>query len=209
MNKKYPDQRCASYHQQSYTSENIGQELSFCCQQGWMKYVRYLLTTPTLSRKVDIHYNDDVALRVACSYGQFEVVEYLLTSPELKDHANIHFWNDYIMDAACRGLSLDMIKFLLTSPKLKKHPNFYAHNGSAFYELVRNTPNDKNLDLKNEILNYLILDYRIEYNEYIKKHLAYDRKDLIVMFERRDLVQSLNEDLKDNTDKNSIKKSKL
>lgn len=76
------------------------------------------LGEPFDSLKVDIHYNEDEALRGAFKKRKYEMVKYLLTSPDLIKKANIRSRNDYLLVLAIERQQLDWVEYFLTSPDL-------------------------------------------------------------------------------------------
>lgn len=93
------------------------------CYPGHLETIKYLLTSPEVKVKPDIHYEKDVALAIACGYNYIEIVKYLLTSSDLKEHANLHADNNRAFVWACEFGHVEIIDYLLHSKDLKIHAN--------------------------------------------------------------------------------------
>lgn len=107
------------------------------CEDGELDKVKYLLTSPKLTKNVSCSYRSEQALRNACKHGHLDIVQYLLTSPDLNKHANLHHDNDTPFVLACFSGNLNLIKYLLTSEELKSHPDIHAnYMGSPDYALT-------------------------------------------------------------------------
>lgn len=97
----------------------------YASMRGKLNIVRYLLTSPQLTKYMNIHAKDDEALSAACSYNHLALVKYLLTSPELKEHINIDTQQNMPLLRACKYGSLRIIKYLLNNKNLKEIANIY------------------------------------------------------------------------------------
>jgi ankyrin repeat protein len=149
-----------------YSDRSPGQ-LAGClvdaCCLGRLDRVKYLIT----KKDVDINFNNDQPFREACRSQSFDIVEYLLTSTELQNHSNI---NNGLKEHEVSGLSyacvngdISLVKYLLSSPNLKEHANVHEGNDNAFKLAFYRE--------KEEVLKYLIFDYKIPYTDDIKEHL--------------------------------------
>ncbi len=95
-------------------SPNIDDSLMFASSFGRLGMIKYIL-----SLGADIHYDDDIALRIAFSHNQIDAVI------ELLNHgADIHVNDDELLINAVNEDNLDMIKILLAhgeyEPKVLK-----------------------------------------------------------------------------------------
>ncbi len=100
---------------------NIDQKFIAACRKNNLNEVKYLLTSPQLLIKADIHTEMNLALFIASCSNYVELAEYLLVSPELEKHIDIDVSNGHTLYMACCHGNLEMTKFLLTSPKLNIH----------------------------------------------------------------------------------------
>lgn len=133
----------------------------------------------------------NINLRDACFHGHLDIVKYLLTSPDLKKHANIHENNDWPLQRACRYGNLEVVKYLLTSPDLTEYANIHEDNDLAFKDACYK----KYL----EIVKYLIFDYKIDQTVSIRGFLILEnRKEILDMFDKRDLQDKLSKELNNN-----------
>lgn len=128
--------------------------------------------------------NLDDAFIWACLQGQLDKIKYLLTSPELKIHADIHTEGDNGLMLAFRKNHFDIIKYLLTSKDLKDHANIYNNNCQPFERAC--------LHSNQEVLEYLVLDYKIEKTKEIQDYLLKYPKDVVnKLFQTRELEEQL------------------
>lgn len=136
----------------------------------------------------------------ACMKNYLGVVKYLLTSPELKKNADIHVKNDGPLRTACTNFNWEIVKYLLVSPELKEHANIHVESDIIF---------KRSVIIKDSILiEFFIFECRIEQTKYIKDFLIeFNEKDIITMFEKRELQKKLQKDL--NNDRISIITVKL
>ena len=135
----------------------------------------------------------------ACMKDYLHVVKYLLTSTELKKIADIHVKNDGPLRTACNNHNWKIVQFLLTSPELQEHANIHVENDIIF---------KRSVVIKDSILiDFLIFEHTIEQTKDIKDFLIeYNEKNIINLFEKRELEQKLQNELeKDHTDYNKIK----
>lgn len=102
----------------------------------------YLLSSPDLPVKADIHENADRPLRLALIQKDLKYIEYLCCSHELTEHAHyIKSENELPFLKACSEGTVEMVKFLLTSPKLKEHVPIDIADGyenTGIFEACRN-----------------------------------------------------------------------
>jgi len=73
------------------------------CKSGNLEVVEYLVST----KSVNIHANDNVALRWASSNDHLEVVQYLV-----EQGANIHAYNDDSLRRASANGHLEVVQYL-------------------------------------------------------------------------------------------------
>lgn len=94
---------------------------------GAFEVMRYLLTSPEMLVKPDIHDKGEKPLFRSFVQKDLKFVEYLCSSPELTDHSNYVQFTvagesvSYPFLTACAEGTVDLVRFFLTSPKLKMH----------------------------------------------------------------------------------------
>jgi len=181
---------------ENLSKEDLQKYLYDACEKGELDKVKYLVNSPELAVHADVLCQEGQALIDAVYNNQFEIVDYLLNSDELKENINIHTCNDFAIIQACENGDTEMVKFLLTSPKLKEHSDIYTkgnHLISARPFLMAYICEQM------EVLEYLILEYKIEYNDAIKYILNGDRKEITPilenMFKNREIHSELKEEL--------------
>lgn len=163
------------------------------CANNHLDVVKFLLSSPQLKKHANVHARSDLALWQAIYRGNTEIVKYLLTSDELTDRASEKY-NKKGFITACRFGYKDLAKFFLTSDELKIKINVHEKRDVAFKELcntkIKNINDSKQID---EILEYLILDYKIEKTQEIKNFLQQhpELKFIDSMFHAQELTSTL------------------
>lgn len=112
------------------STEQIDFNLQFIyiCELNEFELVKFLLTSPELTIKPDISYNDFLCAKKAAKYGHFDIIRFFLTHPSTKDQIDIHLDNDYLLRHAALNGNMDIVKFLLTSPELNEHSNIHGND---------------------------------------------------------------------------------
>jgi len=118
-------------------NEEINNEFIKACSIGDLNKVQYLLTSPEIKEKANIHYKDDDGLTNACENGHLNIVKYLLTSSELKEHIDLHSYSDLAFIISCEKGNLQLVKYLLTSSDLKTHSDIHNYSNYALREICK------------------------------------------------------------------------
>lgn len=100
--------------QEDVSQEDLNEVFQMACIYGHLEQVRYLLTSPELSKHADIAYNDYTGLRCASEQCYVDIICYLIESPELTHHADVHVGNDYIYKEACDVIHVETLEYLLS-----------------------------------------------------------------------------------------------
>lgn len=191
--------------------DEINHEFTVACENGDLKTVKYLLTTPKLKTHAYIHTEDYYGLRIACQNGYLEIVKYLLTSRDLTEHANIHVRDDFCLRHACANGHLDIVDYLLTSPEItatgETHANIHANKDCALkwacesehLDIVQYLVFERNIPLTTEISEFLN-------NEFNDNPLG--GENVLKLFSTRDSYNNLKSTLPDKSTVTS-KKIKL
>lgn len=177
-----------------------GGALTWACVHGNLPLVQYLLTSPELKIRANIHNNNDEALLLACYHEHLDIVRYLLTSPELKEHANINADDDNIVVEVCRTDNIEVLQYILTSPEISKHANMNnkKRQNEAILEIVYHN-HQKGFE-------YLLLDYQLHIEQSVKDIII--EKKRIAMLElllKIELEKKLHQQLPINNTINRIK----
>lgn len=181
--------------------ENLSDGFSIACQYGNLSVVRYILNKLNIDRSSQLNLINR-GFVISCEFDNIDITEYLLTSPELKEHANIHCNNDLAIGLACEEGYFSIVKYLLTSPELKEHADIHNQNDAAFIWACQNQ--------QEKILDFLIFEYNIKKTTFINVYLESNihkktMKDIITLFDKRDLQLKLQEELPTTDKKNKIK----
>jgi len=112
---------------QNLEQYDLDEYLIQACESKNMELVKYLLTSPELSKHADIHTwcrgENGSPLRMAFSKKYFDLAKYLLTSPDLKEHANIHVANDAIFRNAFFKKEIDVLECLIFDHQIDRNQN--------------------------------------------------------------------------------------
>lgn len=149
---------------------------SYACHEGNLDMVRYLLTSPEILEAghtyPNLHINNEYGFRIACEKGYLEVVKFLMTDSDLikcgHTRPDIHILNDSGFFNACKMGHLNVVNFLFASPELENagYTGIYMNDCTAFkyaciyghLEMVHNFIFEKNMELNDEISEFLIDD---------------------------------------------------
>jgi ankyrin repeat protein len=119
----------------------LNEGLVTACRTGF-DVMCYLLSSPELPLKADIHENADRPLRLAFIQKDLKYVEYLCCSPELAEHSHYIKSHDEIpFLKACAEGTVEMVEFLLTSSKLKENVPIHIedeYDNTGIFEACRN-----------------------------------------------------------------------
>jgi hypothetical protein len=105
---------------------DLDQCLIDACISNDIQLVKYLLTSPELSKHADINTmtnTNGMPLRTAFLNKNFELANYLLASDELKEHANIHISNDDIFRTAFFKNHTDVLECLVFTYEIERTTN--------------------------------------------------------------------------------------
>ena len=91
------------------------------CTDGYLDIVQWLVE----ERKVNIHDNNDVALRWACGNGHIQIAKWLVDDIGM----NIHAEDEFIFIDACKNGDIEIAKWLVDVYNVDIH----ANNEDAFY----------------------------------------------------------------------------
>ena len=77
--------------------------LSNCAANGDFEAVKYLIKSG-----VNVHSNDDVALRMSAEHGHFEIFKYLIDRG-----ANLYVHNNYVLSMSIRNGHFKIVSFIM------------------------------------------------------------------------------------------------
>lgn len=103
------------------------------CESGNLSLISFLLTSPNLKYRANIHHENDIGLTFSCQNGHLEVVKYLLTSPELNEHCShdIDFWT---LLYPCQNGYIDIVKFLFSEILVNVEEKIQSCKERALYQ---------------------------------------------------------------------------
>lgn len=188
-----------SFNEESVRKEEIGEwawEMENACRDGDLEKVKSLLSKEVSENNPSHVYNicsiQNRAFEYACCYGHVDIVNYLLTNSNLTYHVDIHMGDDIGLRSASECIQLEMVKYLLTSPNLIEHAHIHADDDGAFKGACYNDDN--------ELINYFIIDFQIKRTDAINIFIK-NASEIISMFDKRELLINLENDLEINSSK--------
>lgn len=154
--------------------------LTACCN-GSLESVKFLLTNENVE-KIDVNeeesFDDYTALQYACSHEHLNIVKFLLTLPTISESSIIK--STFI---ACRQDNKEILKELLNT-------HHFINKSETHKQLIVFS---KDLEMNN-IIDYLIFEYKMPYTREIKAAIVKD-PELINIFEKRELYYKCQKDL--------------
>lgn len=175
--------------------------------------VDYLLEKTALGNEPTV-YNDQGAYRVSCDRGPIKITERLfknwLDHPELQT-SNPYAW-EFGFSAAYVNANEKAMRLFLENPIMKPFANIHLEDDNCFITLYK-------LEQK-KLLETLIFDFNIDKTQAITDFLnnpdrkkdrfgneyKIDKKELIELFDKRDFMKKLNENLPEKNIKTKSKK---
>jgi len=155
-----------------------------------------------IRNNADLCLGQNGPLAIAASNGNLEILQYFFTSVDV-DFSPIY---PEISIVASQGKQKKIIDYLVNSSDLKTKFDIHFNND----ELFRKTCS--NLDM----VQYLIFDLNIEKTERIEMYLNYlvlnppnNGKEIIKMFEKRELAEALKVEMTPDNENSQNKKFKL
>ena len=138
------------YLLQNYIDINNNQFIiAYACCYG----MDYLINIINICEAIDIHVNDELALRNACKFNQVDVVEYLLTN---YDNINVYACNNYSIKMTKNmkifKLLINNYEFVFIQDDIKLIENY----DEKYYEKIINLLIDKTNINIHDITNYAI-----------------------------------------------------
>lgn len=127
------------------------------------------------------------ALFYACSTNRLDIIHFLLTSHHLPEKPDIYMNEEQCLSSAFRNEHLEVVKVLLLQSQTQR-PFLMLSNVDLLTELQKGE--------KEEIINYIIFDYKIQYTQRMDKYLNLKHANhLINKFKRRSLENTLHKEL--------------
>lgn len=121
-----------------YSHKRLLSEYYQACTYNNVEKLDFLLTSPLMKGRVDIHAQKDLALSRACEHGSLEALQFLLTSPKLEDKMKISS-RDYggFRMAVIKG-HFALVDYLLTSPELEEKADIHTREDWAIIAACQN-----------------------------------------------------------------------
>ncbi len=117
--------------------EKINKDFLRACTVGDLEKVIFLLNSPHIPIRANIHYQDDDCLIRACEHGHTHIVKYLLTSLDLDEHVDISLYNYLGFVIACENNQLELVKYFLTEFTFSQKIDVETYSGIAFVEIAK------------------------------------------------------------------------
>jgi hypothetical protein len=104
----------------SFDKDKLNQVLVDLCKDGSLAEVKFLLTSPEIPNRPNIHYEHDEALISSFTYRNTNITQYLLSSSELTEHADIHAREDRLFKYCCSQNQIHFAKYLIFKLNIEK-----------------------------------------------------------------------------------------
>lgn len=104
-----------------YTSKQLDAEFLDACEKNEIDKVEYLLTSPNLAEKANIHTFNDLATNLVCSKNHVELMKFLVSSPKLKDHIDINAHEEKLFTTAFVYKREEIIAYLIFECGIEKN----------------------------------------------------------------------------------------
>jgi hypothetical protein len=163
----------------------------------------------------DLQLNINLAFKVSINNKDMTAIKYLLNSPDLDIHADIHFDDDYAIKYACNSGNKDLVDYLLNSSELKENATLPEDMDKVFNSVLMNAQpkQAKSLDQQYDylcFLTFLVNDCKIRPTDTIINILKTQThpslyEPAIKQLAQNELYHSLQDELKDNTEKTNKK----
>lgn len=190
--------------------------LKLACNSGNAQLVEYLLESPELKIHSQLEPSKDYGFIYAAQNGNISVIQYLLDSSILiTDEDKIkHNNNNYqALITSIKNADLELMSYLLNHPKIKQYVDIHYNDDLLFRWAIEK--------VNKEIVSYFIFEVQIEQTSAIKKSLEEmcqygkvqkekdDALEVMDMFEKRELKNSLENNLINDVVMNANKKMKI
>ena len=86
---------------QILNKNNISDIFMYCCINGYLKMVKFLLYLENTYGKINIHVENHNAFRGSCENGHLEIVKFLLSLEKTHGKINIHTKNEHVFRYSC------------------------------------------------------------------------------------------------------------
>ena len=162
--------------------KKLNQKLIEAAQNGDLEIVKYLV-----NQGVNIHANDDEALRDASYNGQLEVVKYLV-----EQGADIHAKNDYALRYSSENGYLEIVKYLIEQGAYINALNDLAFKWASKEEHL-------------EVIQYFLFDCNMQIKQDAKDWLIKNHQEnTLKLIEKRDLIMKTYKNLEKLKSNNSV-----
>jgi hypothetical protein len=140
-----------------YTKEELQKSLIGACRWGNLDLVKYFLTNDDISNHLNIHMDEDNALRTALCSQNLDIVRFLCTSSKLKEHAHIYHDNNIILETIIQTQNIEILKFFIFEMNMDKiflNIDDFKHINSDYYEIASKLfeTRDIMMDLKEKLV---------------------------------------------------------
>lgn len=187
----------------TYTTIDLLNYLSYASSKGDLDMVKYISNLPYIKSNIGYFINENSPLVCASSDGQLDVLKYFLTSVDF----DLTPMYPSLLSIAFFNKQKPIMEYLLYSPELKKHANIHHNKDQIFRDACV-----RDLDM----VQYLIFDLNIEKTKRIDTFLTHLKlnppnqvKEIIEMFEKRELAESLQNELTRDNKEISNKRIKI
>jgi len=131
------------------------------CSNGDIEILELILQNSIKNNKLNIHTNNEYALKIACKYNKLDVLDYLIKFGELnKNRFCIYLKQDELLKLLCEYNNSIIFKYLLEyDNKYGKLFNFHLNNTDLLSWIIKSN-------------NIELLKYMIEYIEFNNEFIS-------------------------------------
>ena len=119
------------------------------CSNGDIEILDLILNYSRYTNKLDIHIDNEYALKIACKNNRLDIIEYLIKfGKSINNRFDIYIDDNDIIKTACELNHIDIIKYLLTN----YDTNILKHK---YYEFLKPSCKYNNIDLVKYLIDFL------------------------------------------------------
>jgi len=134
------------------------------CSNGDIEILELILQNSIKNNKLDIHINNEYALKIACKYNKLDVIDYLIKfGEEYNNKFCIFTNNNEIIKIACEYSCIDIVKYLLYYCDTYNILIKFEHEE---YDILYNVSKNNSVELLKYLFDYFDIDNIISYNIY-------------------------------------------
>ncbi len=180
--------------------KSLNRSFNNACKNADLDKVKYLLNSPDLTVKPEIHYENYAGLETASWHGNIEIVKYILTNYDSKEKK----LSNLSLRKAAANNQYELMSFLLNSEEIPIKANIQEQINGIFLEAIYTN--------KLALIKHLIFELKIEKTPIIEKCLNNESNPVVHEVRSWFITQEINKELDNELNKkdnNPNKRSKI